>query len=231
MNQTYEIKLNGKTIPATPYVGTIRNNLTIYNRGEIQNVNLKAIHAFYISKSPETQQDIINDFWKSIGTINWTLNMRTVLINIQLLKMRHFNVSSKLNAIKYMVEMHMNKLREVISHIKEFADLDNNEQNILLSHVVGLGEGTYNMITQMPEIIITLIQKKSYGNFMKYIGLDIQKTIVIDLDAMLGETQKNEVEALPEHDALSEHSEHSEHSDGGKYEYNSEYESEEHVET
>lgn len=236
-NQVYEIILNGLTIPATRYVGFIRNRHNIFTNESLQTVDHNKIEEFINTRPENVKAEINSEFWQAISLIHWSKDCLgpngTAIIPIEVLnkiKLRHFNYSNKMPGIRYLTKQHIHNLRIAVSEVEEFSELDQQTQNIVLSHIVGSGEGVYKMILQMPEMIASIIKKNLYGNFMHYIELEMREKIVIDLDAKFAEIEKNRIgqipvpiddPANPNVDALSE-SEYTE----DNYEYESEGENE-----
>jgi hypothetical protein len=61
-----------------------------------------------------------------------------------------------------------NKIKETESYEK----LNDEEKNKLLSHIIGKGEGFYNMVYNTTDIISYLIDKKIYADFNKIFDED-----------------------------------------------------------
>lgn len=235
MAQNCELILNGHVFPASRYAGKILPNHTITTNESMQLFDYQKIQEFFLKQNEHNMNTIYSEFWQAIGIINWPKVKPADIVNkipqliVNKIRLRLITYTMKLTAIQYLTKQHMENLRIAVSEIEEFKEMDLNDQNMLLSHIVGSGDGIYSMMIQMPEMIVPLIQKKLYGNFMDYIGLSMQDKVVIDLDAKLAEYEKSKhpiVEAPaalePEEaplegvDALSE-------SEGEPEHYSSEY--------
>lgn len=191
MTQQYELRINGKTIPGKPFIGSINSNHAVFTKENTQNANHNKTNVQYEKMSTYQKQEANADFWNCIANIHWSSdNTDPVVSNIVLNKfrIRYFGMGdNRLHVLQYLTKMFMEKLRTVILSVDVFAELDFVNQNAILSHIVGSGEGTYNMFMKMPKMVQSIIAEGAFADFAKYIQLDMREKIIVDLDEILKE--------------------------------------------
>jgi len=67
--------------------------------------------------------------------------------------------------VREFMKIMINRLKEKVSQVQSYSELDDGEKNKLLSHVIGKGRGFYNMVCSTNDIISYLIEKKLYVDF------------------------------------------------------------------